>query len=180
MGLLSRRTRGPDQTGGGPVDVILTDVPGRISGAGTVLNVDQSWLEGDGLQPATRFAFDRLKSRFNLPVKHRRPSISYRETIRGQVKQHARFKRQSGGHGQFADVQIEVWPQARGAGFEFHDRVVGGDGMEAVIAPAEASLAAQAGRHMVDPSGSPAGAAATAGAASRCRHAARTAAGRGR
>jgi elongation factor G len=71
-------------------------------------------------------AFDRLKSRFNLPVKHRRPSISYRETIKGQVKQHARFKRQSGGHGQFADVQIEVWPQARGAGFEFHDRVVGG------------------------------------------------------
>jgi elongation factor G len=71
-------------------------------------------------------AFDRLKSRFNLPVKHRRPSISYRETIKGQVKQHARFKRQSGGHGQFADVHIEVWPLARGAGFEFHDRVVGG------------------------------------------------------
>ncbi|HVT51117.1 MAG TPA: elongation factor G [Dongiaceae bacterium] len=71
-------------------------------------------------------AFDRLKSRFNLPVKHRRPSISYRETIRGQTKQHARFKRQSGGHGQFADVQVEIWPQTRGAGFEFHDRVVGG------------------------------------------------------
>jgi elongation factor G len=71
-------------------------------------------------------AFDRLKSRFNLPVKHRRPSISYRETIRGQTKQHARFKRQSGGHGQFADVHIEIWPQPRGAGFEFHDRVVGG------------------------------------------------------
>jgi elongation factor G len=71
-------------------------------------------------------AFDRLKNRFNLPVKHRRPSISYRETIRGQVKQHARFKRQSGGHGQFADVHVEIWPQQRGTGFEFHDRVVGG------------------------------------------------------
>jgi len=71
-------------------------------------------------------AFDRLKNRFNLPVKHRRPSISYRETIRGQVKQHARFKRQSGGHGQFGDVHIEVWPLGRGTGFEFHDRVVGG------------------------------------------------------
>ena len=71
-------------------------------------------------------AFDRLRNRFNLPVKHRRPSVSYRETIRGQVKQHARFKRQSGGHGQFGDVHIEVWPLARGMGFEFHDRVVGG------------------------------------------------------
>jgi elongation factor G len=71
-------------------------------------------------------AFDRLKSRFNLPLKHRRPSISYRETIRGQAKQHARFKRQSGGHGQFADVHVEVWPVQRGVGFEFHDRVVGG------------------------------------------------------
>lgn len=71
-------------------------------------------------------AFDRLKNRFNLPVKHRRPSISYRETIRGQLKQHARFKRQSGGHGQFADVHVEIWPVQRGTGFEFHDRVVGG------------------------------------------------------
>jgi elongation factor G len=71
-------------------------------------------------------AFDRLKSRFNLPVKHRRPSVSYRETIRGKAKQHARFKRQSGGHGQFADVHVEVWAQERGQGFAFHDRVVGG------------------------------------------------------
>jgi elongation factor G len=73
-----------------------------------------------------QIAFDRLKSRFNLPVKHRRPSVSYRETIRGQTKQHARFKRQSGGHGQFGDVHVEVWPLMRGVGFEFHDRVVGG------------------------------------------------------
>jgi elongation factor G len=71
-------------------------------------------------------AFDRLRNRFNLPVKHHRPSVSYRETIKGQVKQHARFKRQSGGHGQFGDVHVEIWPLARGSGFEFHDRVVGG------------------------------------------------------
>ncbi len=71
-------------------------------------------------------AFDRLKSRFNLPVKHRRPQVSYKETIRAGIKQHARFKRQSGGHGQFGDVHVEIWPLARGQGFEFHDRVVGG------------------------------------------------------
>ncbi|MBK8159346.1 MAG: elongation factor G [Rhodospirillaceae bacterium] len=82
-------------------------------------------LSGQG-EIHLHIAFDRLKSRFSLPMKHRRPQVSYKETIRSGVKQHARFKRQSGGHGQFADIHIEVWPLARGAGFEFHDRVVGG------------------------------------------------------
>lgn len=82
-------------------------------------------LSGQG-EIHLQIAFDRLRNRFNLPVKHRRPSVSYRETIRGKTQQHARFKRQSGGHGQFADVHVEVWPLARGSGFEFHDRVVGG------------------------------------------------------
>ncbi len=71
-------------------------------------------------------ALDRLKNRFKLPIKGRRPSVSYKETIRGRTKQHARFKRQSGGHGQFGDVHVEIWPQERGQGFEFHDKVVGG------------------------------------------------------
>ena len=71
-------------------------------------------------------AFDRLKSRFGLPLKHRRPQIAYKETIRNGTKLHSRFKRQSGGHGQFADIHIEVSPLARGAGFEFRDKVVGG------------------------------------------------------
>lgn len=71
-------------------------------------------------------ATERLKSRYNLPVRVQRPQVSYRETIRHKTAQHARFKRQSGGHGQFGDVQIEVWPLSRGQGFQFEDRVVGG------------------------------------------------------
>jgi elongation factor G len=71
-------------------------------------------------------AAERLKSRYNLPVRVQRPQVSYRETIRHKTSQHARFKRQSGGHGQFGDVQIEIWPLARGQGFQFEDRVVGG------------------------------------------------------
>jgi elongation factor G len=73
-----------------------------------------------------QIALERLKLRYNLPVKARRPQVSYKETIRANVKQHARFKRQSGGHGQFGDVHVEVWPLDRGQGFEFQDRVVGG------------------------------------------------------
>ena len=82
-------------------------------------------LSGQG-EIHLNIAFDRLKSRFGLPMKHRRPQVSYKETIRNGVKQHSRFKRQSGGHGQFADIHIEIWPLERGKGFEFHDRVVGG------------------------------------------------------
>ena len=71
-------------------------------------------------------AAERLKSRFNLPIRVQRPQVSYRETIRHKTAQHARFKRQSGGHGQFGDVHIEIWPLPRGDGFAFEDRVVGG------------------------------------------------------
>lgn len=82
-------------------------------------------LSGQG-EIHLNIAFDRLKSRFGLPMKHRRPQVSYKETVRNGVKQHSRFKRQSGGHGQFADIHLEIWPLERGKGFEFHDRVVGG------------------------------------------------------
>jgi elongation factor G len=82
-------------------------------------------LQGQG-DIHLQIALERLRLRFNLPVKGRRPQVSYKETIRAKVQQHARFKRQSGGHGQFGDVHVEVWPQERGQGFEFHDRVVGG------------------------------------------------------
>ncbi len=73
-----------------------------------------------------QIALDRLKLKYNMPVKSHRPSVGYKETIRKGTAQHARFKRQSGGHGQFGDVHIEVAPQPRGAGFAFHDKVVGG------------------------------------------------------
>jgi elongation factor G len=73
-----------------------------------------------------QIAIDRLKNKYSLPVKSHRPTVGYKETIRKGIAQHARHKRQSGGHGQFGDVHVEIKPQPRGAGFVFHDRVVGG------------------------------------------------------
>ncbi len=73
-------------------------------------------LSGQG-EIHLNIAFDRLKSRFGLPMKHRRPQVGYKETIRNGVKQHARFKRQSGGHGQFADIHIEVVAAGARQGF---------------------------------------------------------------
>jgi len=73
-----------------------------------------------------QLALDRLKSKYNVPVKSHRPQIGYRETIRRGATQHSRFKRQTGGHGQFGDVHVEIKPMPRGSGFEFEDAVTGG------------------------------------------------------
>ena len=73
-----------------------------------------------------QIALDRLRHKYNLTVLARRPQIPYRETIRKGTALHSRFKRQSGGHGQFADIQIEIKPLPRGGGFAFVDAVVGG------------------------------------------------------
>lgn len=71
-------------------------------------------------------ALDRLRTQYNLVVNSRPPQVPYKETIRRGATQHARHKRQSGGHGQFADVKVEIKPLPRGSGFTFEDKIVGG------------------------------------------------------
>ncbi len=73
-----------------------------------------------------QIALDRLKNKYHLAASHRRPLVAYKETIRRPVSQHARFKRQSGGHGQFGDVHIDIKPLPRGSGFAFQNTVTGG------------------------------------------------------
>ena len=68
----------------------------------------------------------RLQSNYGLRVTTHKPQVAYKETIRRPVHEHGRLKKQSGGHGQFADVKIDIAPRTRGAGFEFIDKVVGG------------------------------------------------------
>jgi elongation factor G len=71
-------------------------------------------------------ALDRLKSRFGLDVSGESPLVPYRETIRKTVTQHGRYKHQSGGHGAFGDVHLEIKALKRGDGFVFKDTIVGG------------------------------------------------------
>jgi len=73
-----------------------------------------------------QIALDRLRNKYNLPIASKRPQVPYKETIRRSVQQHARHKRQSGGHGQFGDVHVEIRPLPRGEGFQFEDAIVGG------------------------------------------------------
>jgi elongation factor G len=81
------------------------------------------WGQGD---VHVQIAIDRLRNRHNLAVVGHPAVVPYRETIRRGTQQHSRFKRQSGGHGQFADITIEIKPLPRGSGFTFTDSVVGG------------------------------------------------------
>lgn len=82
-------------------------------------------LSGTG-QLHVEVACERLVRKYGVEVELKAPKVPYRETIRNSVKAHGRLKKQTGGHGQFADCRIEVEPLARGGGFEFIDKVVGG------------------------------------------------------
>src|SRR6185437_2522083 len=69
---------------------------------------------------------DHLAKSYGLKLTTHKPQVAYKETIRRPVHEHGRLKRQTGGHGQFADVKIDIAPRERGAGFEFIDKIVGG------------------------------------------------------
>ena len=68
----------------------------------------------------------RLKERFGVEVETRTPKVAYKETITKKAKAQGKYKKQSGGHGQYGDVHIEFEPLPRGEGFEFVDKIVGG------------------------------------------------------
>ncbi len=69
---------------------------------------------------------EHLLRDYGLKLTTHKPAVAYKETIRRPVQEHGRLKRQTGGHGQFADVKIDIAPRARGEGFLFVDKVVGG------------------------------------------------------
>ncbi len=69
---------------------------------------------------------EKMKRKFGVEVNLKTPKVPYRETIKGSTKVQGKYKRQSGGRGQYGDTWIEIEPLPRGGGFEFVDKIVGG------------------------------------------------------
>src|SRR6185437_5176894 len=73
-----------------------------------------------------RVASERLADRFGVAIETRRPSVGYNETIKKSVQIRGRHKKQSGGHGQYGDVVLDIKPLPRSGGFKFEDKITGG------------------------------------------------------
>lgn len=87
--------------------------------------LSQTLLVGQGeMHLAT--ILDRLKKQFGVEVGRKRPKVAFKETIKGQVEVQGRYKKQTGGRGQFGDVHLRLEPLPRGENFEFVDAIVGG------------------------------------------------------
>jgi elongation factor G len=71
-------------------------------------------------------ALQKLKRKFGVEVQMKTPKIPYRETITARAKAQGKYKKQTGGRGQYGDCWIEIEPLPRGKGFEFVDKIVGG------------------------------------------------------
>jgi elongation factor G len=112
-------------------DVKLTAALGKLIEEDASLKIEHNpdtnelvlWGQGE---IHLQIAIERLRGRYNLEVTGKKQMVPYKETIRKPTSEHGRYKRQSGGHGQFGDVFLDIAPLPRGGGFKFADKIVGG------------------------------------------------------
>lgn len=126
-------------------EVKLTSALAKLSEEDPALSMEQNADTGELLLRGQgdihlKIALERLKNRFDMDVTSAEPKVPYKETIRSGTSRHARHKKQSGGHGEFGDVHLDIKPLPRGSGFSFDDKVVGGAVPRQYIAAVEAGI----------------------------------------
>jgi len=86
---------------------------------------NQLLISGNG-ELHVRIITEKLKKRYNVDVELKPPKIPYRETIKGKSDVQGKYKKQTGGRGQYGDCKIKMEPLSRGQDFEFEDKIFGG------------------------------------------------------
>jgi elongation factor G len=86
---------------------------------------DELVLRGHGEMHLT-ITVERMQRKYNVRLDTQLPQVPYRETIMTKTQQQGRYKHQTGGHGMFGDVHLEIQPLPRGSGIKFADKIVGG------------------------------------------------------
>jgi elongation factor G len=103
----------------------------RLSEEDPTLRLSRDARTGEELlsgmsQMHVEVAVERARRRFGVEMELHQPRVPYVETIKGKARAHGRYKKQTGGRGQFGDCHIEIEPIEEGVGYEFIDKIVGG------------------------------------------------------
>ncbi|MCG8558901.1 MAG: elongation factor G [Hyphomicrobiales bacterium] len=102
-------------------------------------DINEMVLRGQG-EMHLRVALERLNHKYGIAAETRPSQVPYKETIRKAAEVRGRHKKQSGGHGQFGDVVVDIKPLPRGSGFEFSDVISGGVVPKGYIPSVEAGV----------------------------------------
>lgn len=112
-------------------EVKLTSAIGKLIEEDQSLSLEQDQALGEMVlwgqgEVHLKVASERLTRKFGIGIESRAPNIPYKETISGSIEIRGRHKKQSGGHGQFGDVVVEIKTMPRGTGFTFFNSISGG------------------------------------------------------